>query len=57
VPIWFQIHIIAALGIFAVWPFTRLVHVFSLPLRYLKRNYVVYRKRMPKQTEQLNNIH
>ncbi|OXB91635.1 respiratory nitrate reductase subunit gamma [Parageobacillus galactosidasius] len=57
VPIWFQIHIIAALGIFAVWPFTRLVHVFSLPLRYLRRNYVVYRKRMPKQAEQLNNIH
>lgn len=57
VPIWFQIHIIAALGIFAVWPFTRLVHVFSLPLRYLRRNYVVYRKRMPKQAEQPNSIH
>ena len=57
VPIWFKIHIIAALGIFAVWPFTRLVHVFSLPLRYLRRSYVVYRKRMPKQAEQPNSIH
>jgi nitrate reductase gamma subunit len=45
VPIWFKIHIIAAFGIFAVWPFTRLVHVFSLPLKYLFRSYVVYRRK------------
>ncbi|NRD79649.1 respiratory nitrate reductase subunit gamma [Bacillus sp. BRMEA1] len=48
VPIWFKIHILAVLGIFAVWPFTRLVHVFSVPLRYLSRSYVIYRKRSPK---------
>ena len=48
-PIWFKIHIIAAFGIFAVWPFTRLVHVFSFPLRYFSRSYVVYRKRMPNE--------
>ncbi|MDQ0216425.1 nitrate reductase gamma subunit [Oikeobacillus pervagus] len=45
VPVWFKIHILAAFGIFATWPFTRLVHVFSLPLKYLSRSYVVYRKR------------
>ncbi len=56
VPIWFKIHILAALGIFLVWPFTRLVHVFSLPLRYLNRSYVVYRKRMPKQANTSNQI-
>lgn len=49
VPLWFKIHMVAAMGIFAVWPFTRLVHVFSMPLRYLSRSYVVYRKREPKQ--------
>ncbi len=49
VPIWFKIHIIAVYGIFAAWPFTRLVHVFSAPLRYLSRSYVIYRKREPKQ--------
>ncbi|WP_458412861.1 respiratory nitrate reductase subunit gamma [Schinkia sp. CFF1] len=49
VPIWFKIHIIAVMGIFAAWPFTRLVHVFSAPLRYLTRSYVIYRKREPKQ--------
>lgn len=48
VPIWFKIHIVSALVIFIVWPFTRLVHVFSIPLRYLVRSYVVYRKRIPK---------
>ncbi|MGG3923986.1 respiratory nitrate reductase subunit gamma, partial [Geobacillus thermodenitrificans] len=51
VPLWFQIHILAAFGLFASWPFTRLVHVFSFPIRYLQRSYVVYRKRMPKQAE------
>lgn len=56
VPVWFKIHILAAFGIFAVWPFTRLVHVFSLPLRYLNRSYVVYRKRMPKQANTSNQI-
>ncbi|XJZ28848.1 respiratory nitrate reductase subunit gamma [Bacillota bacterium Lsc_1132] len=50
VPVWFKIHLVAAMGIFAVWPFTRLVHVFSMPLRYLSRSYVIYRKREPEQT-------
>lgn len=49
VPIWFKIHMLAAIGLFAVWPFTRLVHVFSLPVRYLSRSYVIYRKRRPTQ--------
>lgn len=53
VPIWFKIHLLAVLGIFAVWPFTRLVHVFSAPLRYLTRSYVIYRKREPKQQQSL----
>lgn len=50
VPIWFKIHILAAFGLFAVWPFTRLVHIFSLPVRYLSRSYVIYRKRKPNET-------
>lgn len=47
VPIRLKVHILSAYGIFAVWPFTRLVHVFSLPLWYLQRSYVVYRRRRP----------
>ncbi|KPC97995.1 Nitrate reductase-like protein NarX [Geobacillus sp. BCO2] len=56
VPLWFKIHILAAFGLFAVWPFTRLVHVFSFPLRYLQRSYVVYRKRMPKSVDSLDRV-
>lgn len=49
VPLWFKIHLAAVFGLFAAWPFTRLVHVFSAPVRYLSRSYVIYRKRLPKQ--------
>ena len=44
-PIGFKLHAIAALSLFALWPFTRLVHVFSAPLGYLTRPYIVYRSR------------
>lgn len=44
-PIGFQIHVLSAILIFAVWPFTRLVHVFTVPLGYLTRPYVVYRSK------------
>lgn len=47
VPLFFKIHVLSALALFAVWPFTRLVHVFSLPLSYLRRGYVLYRRRNP----------
>ncbi|MSO00888.1 respiratory nitrate reductase subunit gamma [Bacillus paralicheniformis] len=50
VPLWFKLHIIMGYGIFIVWPFTRLVHVFSMPLKYLTRSYVVYRKRAPRKS-------
>ncbi|MEU1810698.1 respiratory nitrate reductase subunit gamma [Micromonospora sp. WMMD1076] len=45
VPVGFQIHVLAAFGLFAFWPFTRLVHAFSAPLGYVTRPYVVYRSR------------
>lgn len=44
-PFWFQAHALVAWGLIACWPFTRLVHVFSLPLGYLTRPYIVYRTR------------
>jgi nitrate reductase gamma subunit len=45
VPLMFQIHVISAFALFALWPFTRLVHVFSAPIGYLFRPYIVYRSR------------
>ncbi|HWS57356.1 MAG TPA: respiratory nitrate reductase subunit gamma [Actinotalea sp.] len=44
-PLSFQLHALAAFFLFALWPFTRLVHVFSVPIWYLGRPYVVYRSR------------
>jgi nitrate reductase gamma subunit len=45
VPVTFQLHAFAGLLLFAVWPFTRLVHVVSAPILYPTRPYVVYRSR------------
>lgn len=44
-PIGFKLHGLVAMSLFALWPFTRLVHVFSAPLGYLTRPYIVYRSR------------
>jgi len=49
-PYGFQLHVFLAFALFAVWPFTRLVHVWSLPLEYLGRKYIVYRKMNPRTT-------
>lgn len=45
-PLILQVHIVAAFGFFAIIPFTRLVHMFSLPIRYLVRAPIQYRARM-----------
>ena len=48
-PAGFQAHAITAFVLFALWPFTRLVHVFSAPLGYVTRPYIVYRSRDDQQ--------
>ncbi|GAA4079813.1 respiratory nitrate reductase subunit gamma [Nonomuraea soli] len=49
VPTAFQIHALIGMALFAILPFTRLVHMFSAPVKYLFRPYIVYRSRDPKQ--------
>jgi nitrate reductase gamma subunit len=44
-PASFQIHTLVGMALFAIWPFTRLVHAFTAPLHYLFRPYIVYRSR------------
>lgn len=42
----FKIHLVLGLTIFLVFPFTRLVHVWSAPIQYLARSgYQIVRKR------------
>jgi nitrate reductase gamma subunit len=45
-PLLYQVHATAAWAIFAVWPFSRLVHAWSYPLWYLWRPFIVYRARV-----------
>lgn len=42
-PLQFQVHAFLAFLLLLIWPFTRLVHVFSAPIGYLNRPYIVYR--------------
>ncbi|MUL63964.1 respiratory nitrate reductase subunit gamma [Mycobacterium sp. CBMA 234] len=44
-PAYYQVHVAIGLALFCLWPFTRLVHVFSAPVMYLFRPYIVYRSR------------
>ena len=44
-PLGFKLHAFLAFTLIAMWPFTRLVHVFSAPLGYFTRPYIVYRSR------------
>ncbi|WP_336831569.1 respiratory nitrate reductase subunit gamma [Staphylococcus pseudoxylosus] len=44
VPLAFKTHILLGFIIMAFWPFTRLVHVWSVPLTYTSRSYIIYRK-------------
>jgi nitrate reductase gamma subunit len=44
-PLSFQLHTLVGMALFALWPFTRLVHAFTAPVAYLFRPYVLYRSR------------
>ncbi|MEV0438003.1 respiratory nitrate reductase subunit gamma [Streptomyces spectabilis] len=43
VPLTFQLHAVIGMTLIALVPFTRLIHMFSAPVQYLFRPYVVYR--------------
>jgi respiratory nitrate reductase gamma subunit len=41
----FQSHVIVVWFLYALWPFSRLVHAWSIPVDYLRRSPVPYRSR------------
>jgi nitrate reductase gamma subunit len=47
VPFFYKVHILSALVAFAVTPFTRLVHIFTVPFPYALRPYIPFRRRSP----------
>ncbi len=44
----FQIHVVAVWFLYALWPFSRLVHVWSIPVDFFRRSPILYRSRMPR---------
>lgn len=47
-PFLFQAHAVTAWLLFAVWPFSRLVHAWSIPVAYLGRSWIPFRSRDPR---------
>jgi len=43
------VHALIVLALLGIWPYTRLVHMFSAPVGYLTRPYLVYRSRDPEK--------
>ena len=41
----YKLHILLGMVIFVLFPFSRLVHMLSVPLKYIGRNYQVVRRR------------
>lgn len=44
-PLRFHVHVLIGMALFMLVPFTRLVHIFTAPVHYLFRPYIVYRTR------------
>ena len=44
-PVIYQLHAAIPWLLYALWPFSRLVHVWSIPVQYLGRPYILYRRR------------
>jgi nitrate reductase gamma subunit len=47
-PFLFQLHVTCVWLLYAVWPFSRLVLAWSIPLCYLQRRWILYRSRNPR---------
>jgi nitrate reductase gamma subunit len=45
VPLSYKVHILSALALLGFSPFSRLVHIWSVPVTYLFRRYVLFRRR------------
>lgn len=41
----FQIHVVSVWFLYALWPFSRLVHAWSIPVDYFRRSPIPYRSR------------
>jgi nitrate reductase gamma subunit len=44
-PVIYKLQAIIAWGFWAFFPFSRLLHAWSIPLQYIGRPYILYRRR------------
>jgi nitrate reductase gamma subunit len=44
-PLVYQLHALSAMALYALWPFSRLVHAWSAPIAYVRRSPILYRPR------------
>ncbi|MCW8377525.1 respiratory nitrate reductase subunit gamma [Streptomyces justiciae] len=51
-PLAFKLHILFGFALITLIPYSRLIHMFTAPVRYLFRPYVVYRRRDPHRQAQ-----
>jgi nitrate reductase gamma subunit len=52
-PFVYQLHALSAMLLYALWPFSRLVHAWSAPIAYLRRSPILYRVRSPEATHEI----
>ncbi len=45
VPLTYKLHVVAALALLGFSPFSRLIHIWSVPVPYLYRSNIIYRQR------------
>lgn len=45
VPLIYKLHILSGITVFLLFPFTRLVHIWTVPVNYLTRRYQIVRAR------------
>ncbi|MBT1063398.1 respiratory nitrate reductase subunit gamma [Bowmanella sp. Y26] len=41
----YKLHVLLGMTLFLLFPFSRLVHIWSVPVKYMRRNYQVVRQR------------
>jgi nitrate reductase gamma subunit len=47
----FKLHIFLGMSLFLVFPFSRLVHVWSVPVKYFRRNYQIVRTKIDRNVQ------
>lgn len=55
-PVLYQFHAALPWLLYALWPFSRLVHAWSYPVQYLGRPYILYRRRYGGVTPAANEL-